>query len=381
MLSVGVVLAFAIILPQTSFDLPFLKPDSNQQLLAFASLSVLIFLLFVALTFVLARNLLKLLAERRLGLPGSKFRTRLVVASLLLSFLPTIIMFWFSYGLMNRSIDKWFSSPVEEVRQETAEMASLLAVYAAQNARAEAQSIADSSHDAFANQDKRGLHDLLQQHQRTLQGGFAVALQNGEPAATLNTPVAWSELATKIPAKSPDTNTPATFLWGQTQYQLGRATSQNGGMILVAMPLPPTFSALVNKVEASQQRYLELNHERRLLRRTYMDLLLLLTVLVLFATTWLALFLSKLVTRPVTALAVATQEISRGNLDHRVEVAATDEIGDLVLSFNRMAEELQSSRKQIDVSNRELPSSAAAILRRSWKVFPPGFSHSTPLGA
>ena len=86
----------------------------------------MIFLLFVALTFVLARNLLKLFAERRLGVLGSKFRTRLVVGGLLLSFLPVIMMFWFAYGLMNRSIDKWFSRPVEEVREDTAAMASLL---------------------------------------------------------------------------------------------------------------------------------------------------------------------------------------------------------------------------------------------------------------
>ncbi len=95
---------------------------------------LVIFLLFVALTFVLARNLLKLFAERRLGVLGSKFRTRLVVGGLLLSFLPVIMMFWFAYGLMNRSIDKWFSRPVEEVREDTAAMASLLSRYLAQNA-------------------------------------------------------------------------------------------------------------------------------------------------------------------------------------------------------------------------------------------------------
>ena len=83
------------------------QPRTSQQrfpLLFFAALTILIFLLFVALTFVLARNLLKLFAERRLGVLGSKFRTRLVVGGLLLSFLPVIMMFWFAYGLMNRSI-------------------------------------------------------------------------------------------------------------------------------------------------------------------------------------------------------------------------------------------------------------------------------------
>jgi len=144
LLAASVTLLLAMIVSQTSFDLNFLNPDSNQQIAVFAGLSALIFLLFVALTFVLARNLIKLFAERRLGVLGSKFRTRIVVAGLLLSFLPVIFMFWFAYGLMNRSIDKWFSRPVEEVREDTNAMAALLSEYAAQNARAEATSIASS---------------------------------------------------------------------------------------------------------------------------------------------------------------------------------------------------------------------------------------------
>jgi nitrogen fixation/metabolism regulation signal transduction histidine kinase len=117
-------------------------------------------------------------------------------------------------------------------------------------------------------------------------------------------------------------------------------------------------------LEASQKRYFELSRERKLLRRTYMGLLLLLTVLVLFATTWLALFLSKLVTRPVVALAEATQEISRGRLDYRVEIQAADEIGDLVRSFNRMAEDLEASRRQIEASSRDLGVANIALERR-----------------
>src|SRR6202045_3799304 len=137
-----VFLLLAILVSETAFDLTFLRPGNNQSIVVFASLSALIFLLFVALTFVLARNLLKLFAERRLGVLGSKFRTRLVVVSLLLSFLPVIVMFWFAYGLMNHSLDKWFSSPVEEVRRDTAAMAALISSYAAQNAHAEAVSLA-----------------------------------------------------------------------------------------------------------------------------------------------------------------------------------------------------------------------------------------------
>src|SRR5262249_16950517 len=97
---------------------------------------------------------------------------------------------------------------------------------------------------------------------------------------------------------------------------------------------------------------------------TYMGLLLLLTVLVLFAATWLSLFLSKLVTRPVAALAEATQEISRGRLDYRVEVKAADEIGDLVRSFNPIPAELQCGRRQLQASSGELAEANAALEQR-----------------
>jgi len=90
------------------------------------------------------RNLLKLFAERRLGVLGSKFRTRLVVVGLLQSFLPAIFMFWFSFGLLNRSIDRWFSQPTSELREDSTRVVLELAQYVTENARVEAESIAAS---------------------------------------------------------------------------------------------------------------------------------------------------------------------------------------------------------------------------------------------
>jgi len=364
LLTLCILLLFGVLLALTSFDLP-LNPDTNQQLLTFASLSALIFVLFLALTFVLVRNVLKLFAERRLGVLGSKFRTRLVVASLLLSFLPVIGMFFFAYVLMNRSIDKWFSTPVEEVRRDTATMASLLSQYAAQNAGTEAKSIADSAETqrAFEGRNFSGVVEEFRHHEATLQGGFAVALDNGDAEASFGAPAPWSSLRAKIPAGKLS-ESPLSFTWSQTEYILGSAPVGSHGLILVAMPLPKNFSETQKQIDASQQRYLELARGRRLVRRTYMEVLLLLTVVVLFATTWLALFLSKLVTRPVVALAEAMQEISRGRLDYRVEVRAADEIGDLVQSFNRMAEELESSRRQIETSSHELSAANVALEQR-----------------
>ena len=372
LLAAALLIAFGAVLAETSFDLPFLNPDTNQQVLVFAALSALVFLLFVALTFILGRYLLKLFAERRLGVLGSKFRTRLVVAGLLLSMLPVIVMFWFAYSLMNRSINQWFSSPVEEVRRDTAAMASLLSDYAAQNARSEAIALASSPEvqAAFAEHNFSNLAAHFRQREITLQGGFVLAVVGGNAEASFGTPLPWPLLRDKLPL--PDkraadhdlaNQTPMPFTLDQTEYILASAPV-GSGVIYVAMPLPEKFSATVRQVEASQKRYWELSKERRLVRRTYMDLLMLLTVLVLFVTTWLALFLAKLVTRPVVALAEATQEISRGRLDYRVEVSAADEIGDLVRSFNRMAEELESGRRQLDNSARELASANEALEQR-----------------
>ena len=366
-LAIGAFLLLAILVSQASFNLKFISPDSNEQLLFFAGLSGLIFFAFVALTLVLGRNLLKLYAERRQGVAGSKFRTRLVVVSLLLSFLPVLAMFWFSYGLMNRSIDKWFSQPVEEVRADTAAMSALLYDYAGQNASSEAQSIAqtDEFQSAFASKNFSAATEELREHIPTLQGGFVLALKdgNGSAAASVNTPASWTDMKDRFPVQSALRGEHPHFQWGETDYIVGAAPFQ-GGAVLVAMPLPPKFAETARQIQESQQRYIELAAKRKLFRRTYIGFLLLLTVVVLFASTWLALLLSKLVNRPVAALAAGTEAISKGQLDYRVDIRATDELAELVQSFNSMAEQLESSRRQIEASSRDVGAANEALESR-----------------
>jgi nitrogen fixation/metabolism regulation signal transduction histidine kinase len=365
LLAAGIFLLLAVIVSQTAFNLTFIRPDNPNETFTFVALSTLIFLLFVGLTFVLARNVLKLFAERRLGVLGSKFRTRMVVAALLLTFLPVIVMFWFAYGLMNRSIDKWFSSPVEEVRRDSASMVAEITHYARQNAQAEALSIAAApeTERAFAGHSFGTVMDKFRHHEATLQGGFALAIQDDNAEASFGAPAAWPLLKGHIPLRPGLPDEAAHFSWGGVDYVIGTAAVGDDGKIVVAMPFPQRFSQIVKQVDESQQRYIELAQERKQVRRIYMGLLLLLTVLVLFVSTWLALFVSKLVTRPVAALAEATQEISRGRLDYRVDVRAADELGDLVRSFNRMAEELESSRRQVDASSRELGAANTALMQ------------------
>src|SRR5262245_61849112 len=182
-------LLLALVFSQQAFNLHVI-PDSAPQTLVLVALSALVFLLLVALSFVLFRNLLKLYAERRLGVLGSRFRTRMVIGALLLSFAPALTMFLFSYALMNRSIDKWFSGPVYRLQEDADRLVALLSDYAGENARQEAIEIGrkDDVRRALAAGDRAALLNELRNREPTLQGGFAVALSKSNEVASWNAP-------------------------------------------------------------------------------------------------------------------------------------------------------------------------------------------------
>ncbi|HKD81837.1 MAG TPA: ATP-binding protein [Candidatus Angelobacter sp.] len=355
-LALGIVLLFGAVFSQQAFNLKQLRPDSAEQTLGLVALSALVFLLLVVLTFVLFRNLLKLYAERRLGVLGSRFRTRMVIGALALSFAPALVMFMFAYGLMNRSIDKWFSSPVTSLQQDSGRVAALLSRYAGDNALQEAIEIAESPdvQHAFDTANYTGILHEFRRHQPTLQGGFALALRDGDAVASWNAPHPWATLRSALPQLEAIEKSPQRWTFLNTEYLLASAKAGKSGKILIGLPLPQNFSSTLEQIGQNQRDYQTLSREAKRIRGLYMLLLTLLTVLTLFVATWFSLFMAKLVTRPVEALAEATREISVGHLGHRVEVSAADELGELVASFNNMAAELESSRTKIDESARAL---------------------------
>jgi hypothetical protein len=93
-------------------------------------------------------------------------------------------------------------------------------------------------------------------------------------------------------------------------------------------------------------------------------MLLLITVVVFFSSVWLALFLSKQITRPVEALADAMDEIAAGKYEHRVGLVTTGEMAELVRSFNHMAADLDASRKLAETSSAQLTAANQAIEAR-----------------
>jgi two-component system, NtrC family, nitrogen regulation sensor histidine kinase NtrY len=365
-LALGIVLLFGVVFSQQAFNLKQLRPDSAGQTLGLVALSALVFLLLVVLTFVLFRNLLKLYAERRLGVLGSRFRTRMMVGALVLSFAPAIVMFMFSYGLMNRSIDKWFSSPVNALHQGSGRVAALLTASQGESARHTAMDIAESAEiqHAFETANYSGVLHEFRRHQNTLQNGFAVAIRDDAPVASWNLPRPWPMLRQSFPDVNKLQQSPEKWVFQNTDFLVATSPVGKSGAILIGLPLPKDFSPTLEQINQDQNDYETLGHEAKRIRGLYMLLLTMLTVLVLFVATWSSLFVAKLVTRPVEALALATREISLGHLGHRVEVSAADELGELVSSFNTMAGELESSRTKIDQSARALTQSNTELEQR-----------------
>jgi len=363
-LAIGIIVLLGVVFAQQAFNLN-LRPDSAEQTLLLVALSALVFLLLVALTFVLLRNVFKLYADRRMGVLGSRFRTRMVLGALLLSCVPVITMFMFSYALMNRSIDKWFSAPVTQTQQSMGRLVAMVSEYAADNARQEASEISQSPavRNAFARSDYAGLIEELKRHQPTLQGGFALGLVKGEAIAEWNAPQSWTVMRNTLPAMERLMASPAIWSLGKTEYLIA-ASSSDKGTILVGIPLPPGFTTTVNETNQAQQQYVALGRQAKRIRGMYMLVQVLLTVMVLFVATWVSLYLAKIVTRPVEALAEATRKISEGHLGHRVEISAADELGALVSSFNRMTAELEGSRRTIEESARALAKSNNELEQR-----------------
>ncbi len=364
---------------------PFLRPHGTGQIFLFTALSVIAFLLLLTLLVLLSRNIVKLLADQRSRVLGSRIRSRMLVGALLLSFAPAVFMFLFSFGLLNRSMERWFSQPASQLRQGSTRVALELSQYAAANARAEAESLASSPtlNRSIGTGNNDALLREIGTHRITLEGGFAVVFRNGAPIAQFQLPQdngqaiirSWMDDAGSDVAQGQERLT-ATVLRaahrsdmpmlvaGKDEFVLGAASTGDGGVVVAGLPLPPGLSATVQDIRSGARDYQVLYRARNRIRWTYLLLLFLLTTLVFFASSWLALFLSKQVTRPVEALADAMDAVAAGHYAHRVRVAATEELGELVRSFNRMAEDLEESRALAETSTTQLSAANRALEER-----------------
>src|SRR6201996_3179151 len=114
-LGASLLVLFAILAALNAFNNGIPNPATTQQFFVFTGLSILAFLLFVMVLLLLVRNVLKLYANQRSRVMGSRLRTRMLWGAVLVSLIPIVFMLLFSYGLMNRAVERWFSGPVTEM--------------------------------------------------------------------------------------------------------------------------------------------------------------------------------------------------------------------------------------------------------------------------
>ena len=382
-----------------AFNSPKLPhPVNLEQIFVFTGLSVVAFLLFIVVLVLLVRNTLKLYADQRSRVLGAHLRTRMLWGAVLVSLVPIVFMFAFSYLLMNRAVDRWFSQPVTQMRDDSNRMALALAQYSSTNARAEADSIAASiaaasgrqAATAEAGPSNEVLGRILRQHEITLQSGFAIIYRDGHAVASFHVPrnhgaaevKPWlpgmlteegssagnhepvtnpADAAVLAAARSSDS---PVFSVGKVDYALAAAAVQQGNTVVVGLPMPEGMAATMARLRQEADSYWVLFRERRQIRNLYMSLLLMMTILALFASTWLALHISKQVTRPVEALGDAMEAIAAGDYAHRVDESSTKELGELVRSFNHMAGDLEDSRRAVERSTVELSAANTALEAR-----------------
>jgi nitrogen fixation/metabolism regulation signal transduction histidine kinase len=117
---------------------------------------------------------------------------------------------------------------------------------------------------------------------------------------------------------------------------------------LVLIPRRFSDTDVNDTIAGSQREYQHLLERQRKVRLLGVSTLGLMTLLVLFASTWVAIHLARGLAAPIKALAEASKEVARGNLSHRVDTIADDELALLADSFNQMTAELDENRRHIE---------------------------------
>src|SRR5437660_7994223 len=107
---VGVLMALVAIANGTSR----FSPDFLSEFVLYA-LSAADLTMLAALVFVLARNIIKLIVERRRALPFARFRAKLVLLLLGMTVVPTVLVLIVGSELIRTNIDRWFNAPMAEI--------------------------------------------------------------------------------------------------------------------------------------------------------------------------------------------------------------------------------------------------------------------------
>jgi two-component system, NtrC family, nitrogen regulation sensor histidine kinase NtrY len=361
-LGATVLLLLAIIVSQQLWLWTVVPPDTASDTLVLYALSTLNFVAFVVFSFIFVRNLLKLRQERRELQLGSKIKTRLLVYFIAISFLPIMAMAVFSYLFLNRSLEKWFSKLPEEVVREAREVQreALNAQYRSFSETAALLAVVLSKQSDQERQET--LNQMVTRGQLSAAEIIGVdgnivsqsrASQTGEN----------KDLETLLyQAREAKEDVGQSLVDGQGFDVITLALSNNQKLIVATTRRVDT--RLSDTISGSESEYQKLVKRQRKVRLLALSTLGLMTLMLLFVSSWVAIYLARGIATPIKALAEASNEIARGNLSHRVVAGAEDELALLAHSFNQMTAQLEENRRRIEAGSNELREKNLALEER-----------------
>ncbi len=360
--------AFILILTLGLFEGWFFQPPSdaplfgNILLVIFINLNVLLLLL---LAYLVLRNFIKLIFERKRNILGSKLKTRLVAASVALTLIPAVPLFWFASQFIFSSLDHWFSSRVEESLANSVLLAKEYLERERTNLVSECRALVPEAARMITQQKEKASFDP--------GVGFLFAARiDAAYVFNSNGDLRWS--FRQNAAQEIDT----TFLVGSFQKESGAASKiisfpkgvQNaiaarfplkdltgdGSVLMVLRFLPGQLGQKLGSITAGYENYLQLKMLHQPLKKSHFITFSIVTMLAIFAAVWFGFYLAKNLTGPIQKLLTATQRIAEGDLDVRLDPDRQDEIGMLMASFNTMIEDLSEGRKKLDRAYNALQS-------------------------
>ena len=305
---------------QGSFDFGNYGPESTTQVYLFWSISTLVFLLTVTLGFMLFRTAVKIYIERQTNFEGSRMRTKLVVGALALVFLPVLFLVIFSIQVMNRNLDKWFSRPADLVVKNLIDIGNQIHRETKLKLEAQAQWLAAE----IERNSKPAPVDWCKRLE--LERAW---IQDGDEQQILCSTQRVAPQGIQVSAAIDDRRT--LFLVGHVAVDLAQRERE---------------------IRESEARYKELSSKKKEFRQFYIQLIVLISLFILFFATWVALFLAKQLSLPIAALLKGSQEVRAGNLGHRVSVKAIDELAMLVRAFNEMTQTLEINDRELERRRR-----------------------------
>jgi len=327
-------------------------------------------LLLILLIFLVLRNLVKLLYDRKRKVMGAKLRTKLVVAFIALTLLPTIVLFFFSINFITTSIEFWFNVPVEQALENSLRVGRNIYTFAEENNRFFLDRIAYQikTKKLYEEKSKKALAKYIQVVQRAFNiDGIEVYSPNakritfalmstleGQPLKTVSA----ADIQQKMNPNRVRTIS-ESIQEGQLLRTIGTVPfgvdhSDAKAYLVLNDLIPPDLSEKMFSISRGYEEYQQIKLLKRPIQITYYITLSIVALLVLFCAVWFGFYLAKSITIPIMALADGTKKVAEGDLSFSIGAVADDEIGSLVTSFNKMTKDLRNNREQLELSARML---------------------------